>query len=89
MAITRKLIPDGKGITLLIGEDVNLLRGTFLVGETSKFLAVWWDSPTILRVSHIVSGQGGQSTPVGFNKATSKEGAFSVRRGIQGYNSGR
>ena len=29
----------GEGMTLLI-EDVNLLRGIYLVGEMSKFLAV-------------------------------------------------
>ena len=32
-------------MTLLIAEDVNLLRGTFQVGEISIFLAVGWDSP--------------------------------------------
>ena len=31
-------------MTLLIVENVNLLRGTFLVVEMSKFLAVGWDS---------------------------------------------
>ena len=40
-----KLLFDGEGITLLIAKDVNLLRGVFLVGEVSKFLAVGWDSP--------------------------------------------
>ena len=30
----------GEGMTLLIEEDVNLLRGIYLVGEMSKFLAV-------------------------------------------------
>ena len=39
----------GKGITLLIAEEGNLLRGVFLVGETSKFLIVGWDSPLSLR----------------------------------------
>ena len=28
----------GEGITLLIGEDVHLLRRTFLMGKMSKFL---------------------------------------------------
>ena len=32
-------------MTLLIEKDVNLLKGIFLVGEMSKFLAVEWDSP--------------------------------------------
>ena len=31
-------------MTLLIAEEVNLLRGIFLVGEMSKFLAIGWDS---------------------------------------------
>ena len=30
-------------MTFLIAEEVNLLRGIFLVGEMSKFLAVGWD----------------------------------------------
>ena len=40
-----KLIFHGKGMTLLIAEDVNLLIGIFLLGEMSKFLAVEWYSP--------------------------------------------
>ena len=32
-------------MTLWVAEDVNLLRGTFQVGEMSIFLAVRWDSP--------------------------------------------
>ena len=40
-----KLLFDGKGMTLLIAKDVNLLKGIFLVGEMSKFLAVGWVSP--------------------------------------------
>ena len=32
-------------MTLLIAEDVNLLRKIFLVGKRSKFFAVNWDSP--------------------------------------------
>ena len=31
-------------MTFLIAEEVNLLRGIFLVVEMSKFLAVVWDS---------------------------------------------
>ena len=31
-------------MTFLIVEEVNLLRGIFLVEEMSKFLAVGWDS---------------------------------------------
>ena len=31
-------------MTFLIAEEVNLLRGIFLVGEMSKYLAVGWDS---------------------------------------------
>ena len=29
-------------------EDVNLLRGIFLLGEMNKFLAVGWDSCSII-----------------------------------------
>ena len=32
-------------MTFLITEDVNLLKGIFLVGEISKFLAIGWDFP--------------------------------------------
>ena len=39
-----------EGMTVLIGENVNVLRGIFLVGKMSKYLAVEWDSPSILRV---------------------------------------
>ena len=31
-------------MTFLIAEEVNLLRGIFLVKEMSKFLAVGWES---------------------------------------------
>ena len=34
------LLFDGEGMTLLIVEDVNLLRRIFLVDKTGKFLAV-------------------------------------------------
>ena len=34
----------GEGIALLIVEEVNLLRGIFLMEEMSKLLPVWWDS---------------------------------------------
>ena len=40
-------------MTLLIAEDVNLLRGTFQVGEMSIFLAVGWILPPLpTGVSH-------------------------------------
>ena len=34
-----------EGMIILVAEDVNLLRGIFLVGEMSKFSAVGWDPP--------------------------------------------
>ena len=40
-----KLIFDEEGMTLLIAEDVNLLRRIFLAGKLSKSLAVGWYSP--------------------------------------------
>ena len=36
---------DGERMTLLILEDINLLKKIFLVGKISKFLAVGWYSP--------------------------------------------
>ena len=62
--------------------SVNLLKGLVLVGKVSKFLAVGWDSPPIPRVPK-VRVKGEQSTPVGSNKATSREETFLVRMGIQ------
>ena len=43
--ITWKLLCDRNLITLLITENVNLLRRTFLVGKMSNLLGVGWDSP--------------------------------------------
>ena len=54
-----------------------------------KFLADGWDSPPIPGFFTKVWGKGVQSTPVGGNKSTLKNGTFLVRRGIQVYNSGR
>ena len=74
----------------MIAEDVNLLRGIFLVRDMSKFLAVGRDSAPSPGFPIKVQGkEEGQSTPGGGNKATSKDGTFLVRRGIPGYNSGR
>ena len=42
-----KLLFDGEGIRN-DEEDVNLLRGIFLLGEMNKFLAVGWDSCGII-----------------------------------------
>ena len=42
-----KLLFDGEGIRN-DEEDVNLLRGIFLLGEMNKFLAVGWDSCSII-----------------------------------------
>ena len=39
-----KLLFDGEGITFLMAGEENLLRGVFLVGQMSKFLAPEWDS---------------------------------------------
>ena len=45
-------------MTLFIGEDLNLLRWIFLVGEISKFLAVGWDSlQSHTQGSHKVLGE--------------------------------
>ena len=35
----KKLLLNGEGMTLLIREGVNLVKGIFLVGEFNKFLA--------------------------------------------------
>ena len=39
-----KLLPDEEGMTFLIAKEVNILRGSFLIGKMSKFMAVGWDS---------------------------------------------
>ena len=31
-------------MTFLIAKEVNILRGSFLIGKMSKFMAVGWDS---------------------------------------------
>ena len=33
--------------------NVNLLKGIFLMGKVSKFLALGWDSPPISRVRKV------------------------------------
>ena len=62
--------------------NVNLLKGIFLMGKVSKFLAVGWYSPPISRVRK-VRVKGEQSTPGGGNKTKSREETFLVRMGIQ------
>ena len=51
-------------------------------GEMSKYLAVGWDFSPTHRVSHKDLGEGGQSTPGGDHKATSKEGTEGEYRSI-------
>ena len=64
----------GEGMTLLIVESLNLLRGTFFVGLVKKCLAVGWDSlHQSLGFPKKVQGNGGQFTPGGDNKAALKE----------------
>ena len=46
-------------MTFLIAEEVNLLRGVFLVGEMSKVLAVGWDSFPTPRFPINVYGDNG------------------------------
>ena len=55
----------GEGMTLLIGEDVNLLKGIFLVGKMRKFMTTKWysfrwrgDSPHLLREQRNIKGGG-------------------------------
>ena len=38
--ITGKFLFDGEEMKLLIAKDLNLLKGIFLIGEMSKYLAV-------------------------------------------------
>ena len=38
--VTCKLLFDGEEMKLLVAKDLNVLRGIFLMGEMSKFLAV-------------------------------------------------
>ena len=48
-----------EGMTLLIGEHVNLLRKIFVVAGMRKFLGDGWDSPPISRVSYKGLGERG------------------------------
>ena len=82
-----KFLYDRERMTLLIGEDVNLLRGV-LMGEMSKYLTDGWDSPPIPMFSHKGSGEGGQDTTGGGQQIKSKEGSFGSEGGYRGYNSG-
>lgn len=50
----------------------------------SKHLAVEWNSTPILKFSLKICGKRRQSAFDGDNKATSKEGTFSVTKEIQG-----
>ena len=70
----------GEGMKLLIGENVNILRGTFVVGQMSKFLTFRLNSPPLTGVFHKFSGGRGQSTSSGGNKVTSK-GSISAQKG--------
>ena len=75
--ITRKLLFDGESITFLIAQDANLLKGTFLVGGISKFLAVF---PAFSEFRERGRVGWGEPTPGGSSKATSKEGTVLVKR---------
>ena len=65
---------------LLTPKDLNLLRGIFLMGEMSKFLAVGYDFSPSPRLPIKVQGKGEQSTPGGCNNFV----AFKVRREMPG-----
>ena len=74
-----------EGMTVLIGENVNVLRGIFLVGKMSKYLAVEWDSPSILRVFQKESGEKGNSpNQVGATKQHQWRGQFWSKGGYRG-----
>ena len=57
--ITGKLLFDGEETKLLTAKDLNLLRGIFLMGGMSKFLAAGVGFFPIPKVSHEGSGEGG------------------------------
>ena len=44
-------------MTLLIGEDLNILRVVFLLGKISKFSPARWNSPTIANFFSKVFGE--------------------------------
>ena len=77
--ITWRLLFDGEGMTLLVAEDANVLRATFLVEKISNSLAVFPPSPRFL-----INVQGNVGTLGWGNKATSKQGTFLVSRSIHG-----
>ena len=46
-------------MTFLLKEENNFLKGIFLVGEVSKFLAVEWDSsPSPVFLINVYGGRG-------------------------------
>ena len=66
-------------MTLLIGEDLNILRVVFLLGKINKFSPARWNSPTIANFFSKVFGEKEKSTSGGVNKATSNKAIFLVR----------
>ena len=78
--ITWKLLFDGEEMKLLIPKDLNLLRGIFLMGEMSNFLAVGYDFPPYPGFPIKVQGKKGQSTTRGCNNFLT----FLVRMEITG-----
>ena len=91
--VTWKFVFDGKGIKLLIGEDLNLLSDVIMRGKGGRgwgvgvggmrIFGVGSHSSPMPKVSHKDSGEGRQLTPGKDKKPKSKERAYLIRRGIQ------
>ena len=71
---------DGEEMKLLAAKDLNLLRGIFLMGEMSKFLAIGLDFSPPPGLPMKVQGRGNQSIPGGCNNFVT----FLVRREMPG-----
>ena len=79
-SFNHSLLFDGEEMKLLTAKDLYLLRGVFLMGEMSKFLAVGWDFLPCPGFPIKVQGKGEQSTPGGCNYFVT----FLVRREMPG-----
>ena len=76
----------GEGMTLLIGEDVNLLKGVFLVGKMRKFMTTKWYSHPSPGFPRKVQVKRRQSTLVEGTKKHQRRGRLWSKGGYREYN---
>ena len=73
-------------MTLLIGEDVNLLKGIFLVGKMRKFMTTKWYSHPSPGFRRKVQVKRRQSTLVEGTKKHQRRGRLWSKGGYREYN---